>query len=90
MEQVHNGREDWKIYLSYVDFTRIFNVIKKFPKSTHTFLREGITLPLSYSSIVIKRIFFYELKTYMDIIDTRSYHEFTIGKDISVETVFLQ
>ena len=46
MEQVHNGREDWKIYLSYVDFTRIFNVIKKFPELDHNILKEGITLTL--------------------------------------------
>ena len=46
MGQMYNGREDLKNILRYVDFTRICNFKKEYPKLNHNILKEGITLTL--------------------------------------------
>ena len=73
-------------------FQKLWNVIKFFPQMNQNFVRQGITFTLLYSSRDIKwrTKYLHELQTYVDQIDTRIYHDFTIDKDFSRHTVFLQ
>ena len=53
---------------------------KEFPESNQNVLKEGINFPLSYISRAIKWKNIDELQTYVNQIDTRMHHEFTIDK----------
>ena len=47
MEQIYNAGEKMMNILSYVDFSKLYNVIKIFPGLNQNFMKEGITFPLS-------------------------------------------
>ena len=79
--------------MSYVDFEKICNVINNFPGLNQKFVTEDITFPLLYSSSSIKfqKQYIDRLKIYMDKIDTRTYHEFTVDKRyLSEDWIFIQ
>ena len=88
MEQIYNVREELMNILSYVDFEKMCNIIKNSPGLNHNFVKEDITFPLLYSSRAIKwrKQYVNGLQIYVVQIDTITYHEFTIDKNISSET----
>ena len=45
-KKMNNGTEKQKNMLSYIDFTRLCSVIKKFPELNHNFVKESFTCPL--------------------------------------------
>ena len=49
-EHMYIGREDEKNILSYVDFTRLRNVMSRFPELSIDILTNGISFPLSSST----------------------------------------
>ena len=67
--------------LSYVDFEKLFHVIRNFPELNRNFVKEDITFPLSYSSRSIKCRNF-TLMNYKNMwkTDAITYHNFTIDK----------
>ena len=54
MERGYNGSEESINILSRIDFSKICDFIKNFPKLNHFFVKEGVNLPLIYSFRVIK------------------------------------
>ena len=54
MEVMYNAREHMKNILSYVDFSRLFQVIKYIPRLNPNFGKEDIAFPLSFSSRAIE------------------------------------
>ena len=76
--------------MSYVDFAKICYVINKFPELNHNFVKECIVFPIIYNSRAIKwRKCFDELQTYVDQIDTKTYHDFTIDLKTWLRLYFL-
>ena len=75
--------------MSYVGFTRLFNVKIWFPELNRDILKEGNTFPLSSSSRAFNwgKIILTSLNTYVNQIDTRTYHGYTITENILVKTV---
>ena len=82
MEHIYIAREEWIIILSCVDFSKLCHVIKYFPWLNKVFRQEHITFPLSSISRAIewRNKYPIELESYVDQIDTRLYHDFTIIK----------
>ena len=70
----------WENYLSCVNFTWLFNVISQFPGLNLDILKEGIILPLSYSvrSCNKSNSVLNSLQKFVNQIDTRTYHDYTI------------
>ena len=54
VEQMYNEREEIINILSYVDFSKLCNIIKFFPESNQKFAKEVITFPILSSSISIE------------------------------------
>ena len=74
------GRDDDKNNLSHIDFTRLYNVISRFPELSIDILTNGITFTLSYSTRAFKqrKKFLNCLEKYVNQIDTRIYGDYTI------------
>ena len=91
MEVIYNARDHMKNILSYVDFANMCQLVKYFPQLNPHFWKEDITFPLSSSSGAIEwRKHLNEFESGLSIIDTRTYFDFTIDKNNSGETVFIQ
>ena len=54
MEQMYNAGEEVMNILGFVDYEKMFRVIKFFPELNQNFVKEGIILPLSSSSRAIE------------------------------------
>ena len=68
-------------FSGYVLLERLCNVIKKLTELYHNSLKEGITFLLSLGSRVIEwRKYIDELQKYVNQIDTRRYHDYTIDE----------
>ena len=52
---MYNRRDNLKNILSYVDFTKLCNVIKQSTELNHNIVKEGIIFPVSLGSRAIKR-----------------------------------
>ena len=76
------GREYQKYILSYLDFTRLCNVISRFPELNIDILKEGISFPLLYVSRYCKQIktVLTNLHKYVNQIDIVTYGDYTITK----------
>ena len=48
------GRDDDKNNLSHIDFTRLYNVISRFPELSIDILTNGIDFPVSFSERAFK------------------------------------
>ena len=72
------GRDYQKNILSYVDFTRLYNVISRFTKSNIDILKEGIIFHQSYDLIACKwrKGVLTNLNKYVKQIDTRTYFDY--------------
>ena len=83
IEQMYNGIEELVNILSYVDFEKLYHVINYFPELNEEIEKKDIIVPLSSSSRAIKwgKKFLHEFESSVDQIDTRTYHDLTIGKN---------